>query len=70
MLAVPKLIPIGGGIPAGVLLGKTHHLAVGIVSFLYLVSDVILALVFEPLMFFGPITIRKLINLIQPTGRY
>lgn len=44
------LIPIGGGIPAGVLLAKTHGLAWPVMVVLYFISDVILACVFEPLM--------------------
>src|SRR5690242_17030101 len=44
------LIPIGGGIPAGVLLAKSHGLAWPITTILYFISDVILAFIFEPLM--------------------
>ena len=44
------LLPVGGGIPAGVLLAKTKGLAWPLTSVLYLVSDVILALVFEPIL--------------------
>lgn len=43
-------IPIGGGIPAGVLLAKSRGLAWPITAILYFISDVILACVFEPLM--------------------
>jgi hypothetical protein len=45
------LIPIGGGIPAGVLLGKTRGLEWPTLAILYFVSDVILACVFEPVMY-------------------
>ena len=38
------LIPIGGGIPAGVLLAQTKGLAWPVTAGLYLVSDVMLAL--------------------------
>jgi hypothetical protein len=52
MLAVLLLflIPVGGGIPAGVLLGTTKGLPWEVVAGLYFVSDVILALAFEPLL--------------------
>ncbi|MDE2105223.1 MAG: hypothetical protein KGL39_48810 [Patescibacteria group bacterium] len=52
MLAVLLLflIPVGGGIPAGVLLGKTRGLSWEVVAGLYFVSDVILALAFEPVL--------------------
>jgi hypothetical protein len=44
------LLPVGGGIPAGVLLAVTKGLAWPMTAGLYLVSDVILALAFEPLL--------------------
>lgn len=44
------LIPVGGGIPAGVLLARSHAIPWHVTSFLYFVSDVLLALAFEPLM--------------------
>ena len=44
------LIPIGGGIPAGVLLAQAHAMPWEITSALYLLSDVLLALAFEPVM--------------------
>lgn len=44
------LIPIGGGIPAGVLLAKSRSIPWPITTLLYFVSDVILACIFEPLM--------------------
>jgi hypothetical protein len=46
------LIPVGGGIPAGVLLARTKGLAWPVTAVLYLVSDVILALAFEPVLQF------------------
>jgi hypothetical protein len=52
MLSVLKLflIPVGGGIPAGVLLAQAKGLAWPVTTGLYLVSDVILALAFEPIL--------------------
>ncbi|MBJ6751857.1 hypothetical protein [Geomonas anaerohicana] len=52
LLSVLKLflIPVGGGIPAGVLLAKAKGLAWPVTTLLYLVSDVILAVAFEPLL--------------------
>ncbi len=44
------LIPVGGGIPAGVLLAQTKGLAWPVTAGLYLVSDVMLALAFEPVL--------------------
>lgn len=44
------VVPIGGGIPAGVALAKARGLMWPIMMFLYFVSDCLLALVFEPIM--------------------
>ncbi len=44
------LIPVGGGIPAGVLIAHTNGLSWPVTTGLYLVSDVILAIVFEPIL--------------------
>jgi hypothetical protein len=44
------IIPVGGGIPAGVLLAQTKGLAWPITTVLYLVSDIALALAFEPIL--------------------
>lgn len=44
------LIPVGGGIPAGVLLAREKGLAWPVAAGLYFVSDIILALVFEPVL--------------------
>ena len=44
------LIPVGGGIPAGVLLARTKGLAWPVTAGLYLVSDVLLAFTFEPVL--------------------
>jgi hypothetical protein len=52
MLSVLKLfiIPVGGGIPAGVLLAQTKGVAWPFTTLLYLVSDIALALAFEPIL--------------------
>ena len=44
------LLPVGGGIPAGVLLASAKGLAWPITTVLYLVSDMVLALAFEPIL--------------------
>lgn len=44
------LIPVGGGIPAGVLLAKSSGLAWPLTTLVYLVSDIIFAMVFEPIL--------------------
>jgi hypothetical protein len=44
------LIPVGGGIPAGVLLARTNGLAWPVTAGLYFISDVILAFAFEPVL--------------------
>ena len=44
------LIPFGGGIPAGVVYGAEKGLLWYQTSLIYLISDIILAIVFEPLM--------------------
>ena len=44
------LIPVGGGIPAGVLLARSRGIGWPAMELLYLLSDVILALIFEPVM--------------------
>lgn len=44
------LLPVGGGIPAGVLLARTQGLAWPVTAGLYLVSDVVLVLMFEPVL--------------------
>lgn len=43
-------IPVGGGIPAGVVLAKSRGVGVPAMEFLYFVSDCVLALAFEPVM--------------------
>jgi hypothetical protein len=44
------LIPVGGGIPGGVLLADHRGISWEWMALLYFISDVILACVFEPLM--------------------
>jgi hypothetical protein len=44
------IIPIGGGIPAGVLLARSRAIQWPLTILLYLISDILLACVFEPLM--------------------
>lgn len=44
------IIPIGGGIPAGVLLAKARGIHWPITLALYFISDVLLALCFEPIL--------------------
>jgi len=52
ILSVLKLflIPVGGGIPAGVMLAQSKGMAWTGTTLLYLVSDIILALAFEPVL--------------------
>lgn len=52
MLSVLKLflLPVGGGIPAGVLLARAQDLAWPLTAGLYLISDLVLALAFEPIL--------------------
>jgi hypothetical protein len=52
MIPVLKLflIPVGGGIPAGVLLARATGLAWPVTAALYLISDLVLALAFEPIL--------------------
>jgi hypothetical protein len=44
------LIPVGGGIPSGVLLARDLHVPHLITAFLYFLSDVVLAFAFEPVL--------------------
>ncbi len=52
MLPVLKLfvIPVGGGIPAGVMLAQAKGVAWPVTALLYLLSDILLAVVFEPVL--------------------
>ena len=75
------LVPVGGGIPAGVLMASNRGVAWPVTMGLYLVSDVILAFVFEPMLrgliavfrFFPPLRefgrkVRAVLN--RTTARY
>ncbi len=44
------LIPIGGGIPAGVLLARSRSIQWPVTVILYLISDIILACMLEPII--------------------
>ncbi len=44
------LIPVGGGIPAGVLMAHARGIGWPVMMGLYFVSDVVLACIFEPLL--------------------
>lgn len=44
------MIPIGGGIPAGVVLAQSRGIGWVIMTILYFISDVVLAILFEPMM--------------------
>jgi len=44
------LIPIGGGIPSGVLMARDQGFVWQVTLILYLISDVILACIFEPIL--------------------
>lgn len=44
------LIPVGGGIPAGIVLAKQRGFSWFVTTGVYIVSDLILACVFEPIM--------------------
>lgn len=52
ILAILKLfiIPVGGGIPAGVLLAQAKGVAWPVTTSIYLVSDILLACAFEPIL--------------------
>lgn len=52
MLSVLKLflIPVGGGIPAGVMLAQVNGMVWPFTALLYLISDIILAFLFEPVL--------------------
>jgi hypothetical protein len=44
------LVPFGAAVPAGVLLSKSHGIGWPLMTFLYFISDVVLALYFEPML--------------------
>ena len=60
------LVPVGGGIPAGVLLASARGVSVLVMMALYFVSDLILACVFEPML----LGLRAFGRLVPPLGRF
>ena len=62
------LVPIGGGIPAGVLLARDRAIGPLVMMVLYFVSDVILAFVFEPMMK-GLFALARVIPPLRKVGR-
>jgi hypothetical protein len=44
------LVPIGGGIPAGVLIAHNAGVSAPVTAFLYFLSDIVLAFVYEPML--------------------
>ncbi len=44
------LLPVGGGIPAGVLRARANGIAWPMTAALYLISDILLAIAFEPIL--------------------
>lgn len=62
------LVPVGGGIPAGVLMARDRGVVWPVMMGLYLVSDVILAFVFEP-MLRGLIAAFRLFPPLRAFGR-
>ena len=67
MLPVLKLflIPVGGGIPAGVLLARANGLAWPVTTVLYLISDIALALAFEPVLRLIALVVGKVPFLVR-----
>jgi len=61
MLGVLKLfiIPVGGGIPGGVMLAQSKGLGWPVTAGLYLVSDLLLAIAFEPFLRFVSVVCGK-----------
>jgi hypothetical protein len=53
------LIPIGGGIPAGVVLAQQRGLPWPSMILLYLISDIVLAFLFEPLLLLIKLASRR-----------
>jgi len=67
LLSVLKLfiIPVGGGIPAGVLLASAKGIAWPVVTLLYLVSDIFLAVAFEPVLRIVAVIMGKIPFLVR-----
>jgi len=61
-------LPIGGGIPGGVMLAKNFHIGWPMMMVIYFISDLILALIFEPIMHWL-FKVGKNIPAIAQTGR-
>ena len=61
-------VPIGGGIPGGVLLAQSRGISWPVMMGLYLLSDMALACVFEPLMLLF-IRLFSHVNLIQTVAK-
>lgn len=64
------LIPIGGGIPAGVVLAQKYGIIWPVTAGLYFISDVILACVFEPIMLWLIRTAKKSEKMLQIWEHY
>lgn len=61
-------LPIGGGIPGGVMLAKNFNIGWPVMMMIYFVSDLILAIVFEPIMHWM-FRVGKNIPAIAQTGQ-
>lgn len=61
MFGVLKLfiIPVGGGIPGGVMLAQSKGLGWPVTAALYLISDLLLAIAFEPVLRLVSVVCRK-----------
>ncbi len=62
------LIPVGGGIPAGVLLARAGGVSPLMMEVLYFVSDVVLAFIAEPLIR-GILAVGRWIPFLERLGR-
>ena len=62
------LLPVGGGIPAGVLLASNKGLPWPMTAGLYLFSDIVLALAFEPILRILVVCFEKIPFLAHLTG--
>ena len=58
-------VPIGGGIPAGVLMARGAGVSPPMMAVLYALSDVVLAFTFEPVL----VVLRWLGRFVPPLGR-
>lgn len=64
------LVPVGGGIPAGVILAHKYGIIWPIMAGLYFLSDVVLACVFEPLMLWFMKAAKKSNKMMQFLENY